>query len=120
MMLDISADDLRRDLITYRTSTVAIFPKFPAPEATLHPWELTKNGPGTQTLAPCDDLRDSVSGREGTKDMALVWTHLHLLDDDVVWLCDISTKLPDPLLYLALQVRQPFRKNRTRSAYVLF
>ena len=75
MMLDISADDLRRDLITYRTSKIAIFPKFPAPEAALHSWELTKNGPGTQTLKPCDDLRERVSGREGAKDMDMVWTH---------------------------------------------
>jgi len=35
--------------------------------------------------------------------MDMVWTHLHLLDGDVILLCDISKKLPDPLLYLALQ-----------------
>src|SRR6266705_686336 len=103
MVLDIPADDLRCDLVTNCTSKIAIFPELPAPEATLHAWELTKNGPGTQTLEPCDDLRDRVSGREGAKDMDMVWTHLHLLDGDVVLLCDISKKLQDPLLYLALQ-----------------
>ena len=102
-MLDISADDLRCDLVTYRTSTIAIFPEFSAPEATLHAWELTKDSPGTQTLEPRDDLGDRVSGREGAKDMDMVWTYLHFLYRDVVLLCNIGKKLPDPLLYLALQ-----------------
>jgi len=103
MVLDISADDLRRDLVTYRTSKIAIFPKLPAPETTLHAWELTKDGPGTHTLKPRDDLCDRVSRREGAKDMDMVWTHLHFLYGDIVLLCDISKKLLDPLLYLALQ-----------------
>ena len=102
-MLDISADDLRRNLVPYRTSKIAIFPELPAPEATLHTWELTKDSPGTQTLEPRDDLRKRVSGREGAKDMDMIWTHLHFLDRDVVLLCNINKKLPDPLLYLALQ-----------------
>jgi hypothetical protein len=103
MLLDISADDLRRDLITYCTSKIAIFPELPAPEATLHAWELTEESPGAQTLESRYDLRDRISGREGAKDMDMVWTHLHFLYRDVVLLCNISKKLPDPLLYLALQ-----------------
>ena len=60
MLLDVSADHLRRDLVPYRTSTIAIFPEFPAPQTPLDAWELTKDGPGTQTLEPGDDLRDGV------------------------------------------------------------
>src|SRR5207245_11367159 len=103
MMLDISADDLRRNLVPYRTSKIAIFPELPAAEATLHALELTKDSPGTQTLEPCHDLRDRVSGREGAKDMDMVWTHFHLRYGDVVLLGNIREKLPDSLLYLALQ-----------------
>src|SRR5919202_1004957 len=103
MVLDISADDLRRDLVTYCTSKIAIFPEFPTPEATLHAWEFTKDGPGTQTLEPRDDLRDGVPGWEGAKDMDMVWTHLYFLYGDVILLGNISKKLLDPLLYLALQ-----------------
>ena len=40
----IRADDLRCDLVPDRTSKIAIFPKLPAPEATLHAGELTKDG----------------------------------------------------------------------------
>src|SRR6266705_3715967 len=103
MVLDIPADDLRCDLVTNCTSKIAIFPELPAPEATLHAWELTKESPGTQTLEPCHDLRDRVSGWEGAKDMDMVWTHFHLLYGDVVLLGNIREKLPDSLLYLALQ-----------------
>ena len=103
MVLDISADDLRCDLVSYCTSKIAIFPEFSTPEATLHAWELTKDGPGTQTFEPCDDLRDRVAGWEGAKDMDMIWTHLHFLYGDVVLLGNISKKLLDPLLYLALQ-----------------
>ena len=103
MVLDISADDLRRDLVTYCTSKIAIFPEFPTPEATLHAWELTKDSPGTQALEPRDDLRNRVSGWEGAKDMDMVWTHLYFLYGDVILLGNISKKLLDPLLYLALQ-----------------
>ena len=35
--------------------------------------------------------------------MAMVWTHLHFLYGDVIVLGNISKKLLDPLLYLALQ-----------------
>ena len=103
MVLEIPADDLRCDFVTDRTSKIAIFPEFPAPETTLHAWELTKDSPGTQALAPRDDLRQRVAGREGAKDMDMVWTHLHFLYSDVVWLCNIRKTLLDPLLYLAWQ-----------------
>ena len=103
MVLDIPADDLRCDLVTNRTSKIAIFPELPAPEATLHAGELTKDSPGTQTLEPCNDLRDRVSGWEGAKDMDMVWTHLHCLYGDVGLRGHIRQKLPDSLLYLAWQ-----------------
>src|SRR2546428_11822927 len=67
MLLDVSADHLRCDLVTYCPSTIAIFPAFPAPQAPLKPWELTKDGPGTPTLEPCHDLRAGGPGREGGK-----------------------------------------------------
>ena len=103
MVLDISAEDLRRDLVTYWTSTRAIFPAFPAPEVTLHAWERTHDGPGTHTLEPRDDLRAGVSRGEGAQEMDMVWTHLHFLSGDVVVLGHSSKKLLDPLLSLALQ-----------------
>jgi hypothetical protein len=103
MVLDIPADDLRCDFVPYRTRTIAIFPAFPAPEATLHAWTLTQESPGTQALAPRDDLRQRVSGRAGAKARDRVWTHLHVLSRDVVLLCNSRQKLLDPLLYLALQ-----------------
>jgi hypothetical protein len=103
MVLDISADDLRRDLVTYRTSKIAIFPELSAPETTFDPGELTEEGPGTQALAPGHDLRDGVPRREGAEDMDMIWTHLHLFNGDVIWLRNVGKKLPDPLLDLPLQ-----------------
>jgi hypothetical protein len=93
MVLDIPADDLRCDFVPYRTRTIAIFPAFPAPEATLHAWTLTQESPGTQALAPRDDLRQRVSGRAGAKARDRVWTHLHVLSRDVVLLCNSRQKL---------------------------
>src|SRR2546425_9292124 len=107
MLLDVSADPLRCDLVTYCPSTIAIFPAFPAPQAPLNAWELTKDGPGTHTLEPCDDVRDGVPGREGAKDMDMVRTHLHVLNGDVILLRNIGKELPHPLLYLALQHVSP-------------
>src|SRR6266699_3669372 len=103
MVLDIFADDLRRDLVTYCTSQIAIFPQLPAPEATLHAWELTKERAGTQTLEPRDNRRAGVSGREGAQDMDRVRTPPHCLSGDVIVRCNSSKKLSDPLWYLALQ-----------------
>ena len=103
MLLDVSADHLRRDLVTHRPSKIAIFPEFPAPQAPLDAWELAKDGPGTQTLEPCHHLGDGVPWREGAKEMDMVWTHLHLFNGDVILLRNISEELLDPLLYLALQ-----------------
>jgi len=74
MMLDISADHLRGDLVTYRAGKIPIFPEFPAPETPLDPWELTKDGSGTQALEPCHDLGDGVPRREGTKNMDMIGT----------------------------------------------
>jgi len=107
MLLDVSADHLRCDLVTYCPSKIAIFPAFPAPQAPLNAWELTKDGPGTHTLEPCHDVRDGVPGREGAKDMAMVRTHLHVLNGDVILLRNIGKELPHPLLYLALQHVSP-------------
>ena len=107
MLLDVSADHLRRDLVTHRPSTIAIFPEFPAPQAPLDTWELTQDGPGTQTLEACHDLRDGVPGREGAKEMEMVWTHLHCFHGDVILLRNIGEELPYPLLALALQDVSP-------------
>src|SRR2546427_10074163 len=57
MLLDVPADHFRRHLVTHCPSKIAIFPKFPTPQTPLDPWELTKDGPGTQTLEPSDHLR---------------------------------------------------------------
>ena len=103
MLLDVSADHLRRDLVTYRTSKIATLPEFPAPQALLDAWELTKDGPGTQTLEPGHDLRDGVPGWEGAKEMDMVRTHLYLFNGDVILLRNIDKEFPDPLLDLALQ-----------------
>jgi hypothetical protein len=103
MLLDVSADHLRRDLVTDRTSTIAIFPEFSAPQAPLHAWELTTDSPGTHTLAPCHDLCEGVSWWEGAKERDMVRTHLQFLNGDVVLLRNISKKLLDSLWYLALQ-----------------
>jgi hypothetical protein len=86
MVLDISADDLCGDFITDCTSKIAIFPELPTPEATLHAGKLTKDGPSTQALEACHDLRNRVPGREGAKDMDMVWTDLHFLHGDVILL----------------------------------
>ena len=102
MLLDVSADHLRRDLVTYRTSTIAIFPEFSAPQAPLPAWERTKDSPGTQTLAPCHDWCDGVSWWEGAKERDMVRTHLHFLTGAVILLRNISKALLDALLYLAL------------------
>jgi len=107
MLLDVSADDLRRDLATHGTGKIAIFPEFPAPQAPLDAWELTKDGPGTQPLKACHDLRDGVPGREGAKDMDMVGTDLHFLHGDVILLRNIGKELPDPLLDLPLQDVSP-------------
>ena len=103
MLLNVSADHLRRDLVPYRTGKIAIFPEFSAPQTLLDAWELPKDGPGTQTLEPGHDLRDRVPGREGAKDMDMVGTHLHLFNGDVILLRNIRKELLDPLLYLTLQ-----------------
>jgi len=102
MLLNVSADHLRRDLVPYRTGKIAIFPEFSAPQAPLDAWELPKDGPGTQTLEPGHDLRDRVPGRKGAKDMDMVGTHLHLFNGDVILLRNIRKELLDPLLYLTL------------------
>jgi len=69
MLLDVSADHFRRDLVTHCPSKRAIFPEFPAPQTPLDAWELAKDGPGTQTLEPGHDLRDGVPWRKGAEDM---------------------------------------------------
>src|SRR5262249_60873523 len=103
MLLDVSADDLRRDLVTHRTSTIAIFPECPAPQAPFDSRELTKDGPGTQTLEACHDLRNGVPGREWAKDMDRVGTDRHFLKGYGILLRNIGTRLPCPLLALPLQ-----------------
>src|SRR5438128_4928650 len=107
MLLDVSANDLRSDFITYCASKIAIFPELPTPQAPLDSWELAKDGPSTQTLEACHDVRDGVPGREGAKDMAMVRTHLHFLNGDVILLRNIGKERPHPLLYLALQHVSP-------------
>src|SRR5438445_12374690 len=98
MLLDVSADHLRCDLVTYCPSTIAIFPAFPAPQAPLNAWELTKDAPATHTLEPCHDVRDGVRGREAGKDRDMGRTHLHVLIVTVILLWHIGTELPNPSL----------------------
>ena len=107
MLLDVSADHVRRDLVTHRASTRAIFPECPAPQAPRDPWERAKDGPGTHTLDPGDDVRDGVPGREGAQDMDMVRTHLHLCKGDVILLRHIGEEFPDPLWALALSHVSP-------------
>ncbi len=107
MLLDVSANDLRSDFITYCASKIAIFPELPTPQAPLDSWELAKDGPSTQTLEACHNLRDGVPGREGAKDMHMVRTHLHFLNGDVILLRNIGKELPDPLWDFALQDVSP-------------
>src|SRR2546425_98878 len=76
-------------------------------QAPLDAWELTKDGPGTQTLKACHDLRDGVPGREGAKDMDMVGTDLHFLHGDVILLRNIGKEFPYPLLDLPLQDVSP-------------
>src|SRR5437773_11299227 len=107
MLLDVSADHLRCDLVTYCPSTIAIFPAFPTPQAPLNAWELTKDGPGTHTLEPCHDVRDGVRGREGAKDIDMVRTHLHVFNGDVILLRIIGKELPTRLLFSPWQPSCP-------------
>jgi hypothetical protein len=107
MLLDVSADHVRRDLVTHRASTRAIFPECPAPQAPRDPWERAKDGPGTHTLDPGDDVRDGVPGREGAQDMDMVRTHLHLCHGDGILLRHIGEEFPDPLWALALSHVSP-------------
>jgi hypothetical protein len=107
VLSDVSADHLRRDLVAHGTSKIAIFPEFSTPQTPLDPWELAKDGPGTQTLEPCHDLRDRVPWRERAKDMDMVRTHFHLFNGDVILLRNIAKELLHPLLYLALQYIAP-------------
>ena len=101
LLLDVSTEHLRSDLVPHCTSTRAIFPDFPAPQAPLDLGERTQDGPGTQTLAPCPDVGEGVPRREGAKDLDRVWTHLHVLHGGVILLRHIGTKLLPPLLDLA-------------------
>src|SRR5512144_875065 len=103
MMLDIAADNLGGDLITDGTGKIAIFPEFPAPEPSLDPGELTKDGPSAQALEPRHHVGDRIAGREGAKNMDMVGAHLHFLDGDVILLRNIPKELLYPLLDLPLQ-----------------
>ena len=91
MMLDISADDLRRDLITYRTSKIAIFPKFPAPEATLHSWELTKMARALKLLNRVTTC--AIEYRGGKEQKIWTWSGLTSISSMVMSYCSaISAK----------------------------
>jgi len=103
MLLDVSADHLRSDLVTYCASKIAIFPEFSTPKAPLHLREFAKDSAGTQTLEPCHHLGDGIPGREGTKDMDMIRTHLHLLDGHIILLGNIGKEFLSPPLHLALQ-----------------
>ena len=103
MLLDIPTDHLGSDLVPHRPNKIPIFPEFSAPQTAFDPWELAKDGAGASALKPRHDLCDGVAWREGTKNMDMVWTHLHLFNGDVVLLCNIGTKFLYPPLNLAWQ-----------------
>ena len=107
MLSDVSADHLRRDLGAHGTSTIALFPAFSTPQTPLDPWELAKAGPGTQTLEPCHDWRDSIPWRERAKDRDMVRTHVPLFNGDVIRLRNIAKERLHPLLSLALPYIAP-------------
>src|SRR5437867_8599023 len=102
MLLDVPADHFRRHLVTHCPGKIAIFPEFSAPQAPLDTGELAKDGSGTQTLEPGHHLRNRVPRREGAEDMNMVWTHLHLLDRDVILLRNVSKELLHAPLDLSL------------------
>jgi hypothetical protein len=103
MLLDVSADDFRRDLVSHCTSKIAIFPEFSTPQAPPDLWELAKDGAGAHTLAPGHHLGNRVPRREGAKNMDMVGTDLHFLNGDVLLLGNIGKEFLHPLLDLALQ-----------------
>ena len=103
MLLDVSADHFRRNLVSHCTSKIAIVPEFSTPQAPFDLWELAKDGTGAQTLEPCHHLGNRVSRREGAKNMDMVGTDLHCLNGDVILLGNIGKECLHPLLDLALQ-----------------
>jgi hypothetical protein len=103
MMLNIAADDFGGDFITHRAGEIPIFPEFPAPETPLDPWKFPKDSPSAQALKPSDYLADGIPGREGAKNMDMIWTDLHFLQGNVILLGDIGKEVPYPLLDFALQ-----------------
>ena len=102
MLLDVSADHLHCDLITHCPSKIPIFSEFSTPQMPLDAWELAKDGPRTQTLAPGNDVCERVPGWEGAKERHVVGTHLHCLNGDIILLRTIGKELLHPLLDLTL------------------
>src|SRR5512139_866151 len=103
MTLNISADHLGGDLVSHRAGKIAIFPEFSTPKTPLDPWKLSKDSLSTQALEPGHDLDDRIPGREGAKDVDMIWAHLHFLNGEVILLRNIGNQFPHPLLDLALQ-----------------
>jgi hypothetical protein len=103
MLLDVAADHLCRDLVTYGASKIAIFPEFSTPQAPLDLREFAKDRSGAQTLEPCDHLGDGIPWGEGTKEMDMIRTHLHLLNGNIILLGNIGKEFLYPPLHLALQ-----------------
>src|SRR5512144_462695 len=107
MMLNISADHLGGDLVSHRAGKIVIFPAFSTPKTPLDPGKLSKDSSSTQALESGHDLDDGIPGREGAKDMDMIWAHLHFLDGNVILLRNIGKQFPHPWLDLALQDGAP-------------
>jgi hypothetical protein len=103
MLLDGAAEHLRRDLVPYGASTIALVPAGAAPEAPLDVRKCAKDRPGPQPLEPGHPGGDGIPGQEGTKEMDRSRTPFHLLTGNSIWRCNLGTECLDPSLPLAWQ-----------------
>ena len=103
MLLEVSADHLRRDFVTDGASQIALLPEGSAPEASLDLRECADDRSGTPTLEPGHHLRDGIPGRDGTTEIAMIWTPFHLRKGNSILLGNIGKEFLYPPLPLALQ-----------------
>src|SRR5512137_1510728 len=97
-MLNVSSDDVGRDLIPHGAGKIPVFPKLPAPKLILDLRVLLKNHTGTDALEHPHHPGNAVSRRKRQENMNMIGTDLQRLDHKSMTQCDLLEDLLHPHL----------------------
>ena len=78
MKPNVCPDGLCRDFIPHRADKIPIFPKLPTPQLLVHSRKFRPNDLGTHRFTHLYYPGNGIFGREGEKEMHMVFINLHL------------------------------------------